>query len=121
VATAAVLTASFFASPIARAQLPQFIPQAAVENAALLLPDAPVAQNQAALPPATNGPTAPATPGASSSSSPQTTPAAPTGDAADAKKMQHDQAERDLKVEEKQRLLGVMPQFQVVMNGQRCL
>ena len=35
--------------------------------------------------------------------------------------MQHDQAERDLKVEEKQRLLGVMPQFQVVMNGQRCL
>jgi hypothetical protein len=46
------------------------------------------------------------------------TPAAPTGDAADAKKMQHDQAERDLKVEEKQRLLGVMPQFQVVMNGQ---
>jgi hypothetical protein len=25
--------------------------------------------------------------------------------------MQHDQAERDLKVEEKQRLLGVMPQL----------
>jgi hypothetical protein len=37
--------------------------------------------------------------------------------AADAKKQQHDQAERDLKVQEKQRLLGVMPQFQVVMGG----
>jgi hypothetical protein len=136
VATAAALTASLFALPIASAQLPHFIPQAAAENAVLLLPDAPVAQNQAAPPPATGGPTAPATPGAppSSSSSPQTAPSAPAGDAADppaadpkpasdptpadAKKLQHDQAERELKVEEKQRLLGVMPQFQVVMNGQ---
>jgi hypothetical protein len=30
---------------------------------------------------------------------------------------QHDEAERELKVQEKQRLLGVMPQFQVVMGG----
>jgi hypothetical protein len=38
--------------------------------------------------------------------------------AADTKQKNHDQAEQDLKKEEKQRLLGVMPQFQVVMNGQ---
>jgi hypothetical protein len=37
--------------------------------------------------------------------------------AADAKQQSHDEAERELKVEEKQRLLGVMPQFQVVMGG----
>jgi hypothetical protein len=35
----------------------------------------------------------------------------------DAKQKQHDEAERELKVQEKQRLLGVMPQFQVVMGG----
>jgi hypothetical protein len=34
------------------------------------------------------------------------------------KQQQHEEAERELKVQEKQRLLGVMPQFQVVMNGQ---
>jgi hypothetical protein len=44
--------------------------------------------------------------------------AAAVPSAADAKQKQHDEGERELKVQEKQRLLGVMPQFQVVMNGQ---
>jgi hypothetical protein len=35
----------------------------------------------------------------------------------DAKQQTHAEAERELKAEEKQRLLGVMPQFQVVMGG----
>ena len=57
----------------------------------------------------------------SSPSSPRTAPAdsaspATPGSAA-AKQQQHDEAERELKVQEKQRLLGVMPQFQVVMGG----
>jgi len=45
-------------------------------------------------------------------------PVAATPTAAEAKQQQHDEAERELKVQEKQRLLGVMPQFQVVMGGQ---
>jgi hypothetical protein len=127
VATVAFFFASFAAPLSAQTQLPLLIPQAAVESAELLLPDAPVPQasDQAAASPATGQATAPATPAASSSSAPQSAPATdpaapldPAAAAADAKKKQHDQAERDLKVQEKQRLLGVMPQFQVVMNGQ---
>ncbi|MDE3105787.1 MAG: hypothetical protein KGK08_11475 [Acidobacteriota bacterium] len=55
---------------------------------------------------------APASPSAASSS---TSSAAPQAQSPEDK---HAQAERELKEEEKQRLLGVMPQFQVVMNGQ---
>jgi hypothetical protein len=44
-------------------------------------------------------------------------PSATEVDPADAKEKAHEEAERELKVEEKQRLLGVMPQFQVVMGG----
>jgi hypothetical protein len=58
--------------------------------------------------PAASGVTPPA-----AGTTPPTTPSA-----ADAKQQQHDEAERELKVQEKQRLLGVMPQFQVVMGGQ---
>jgi len=91
----------------------------------LELPDAPMPQMvaQAAPPAVPAGTNAPA----STSSSQQTTPASadPSSgtpsvaapDAADAKQQQHDEAERELKVQEKQRLLGVMPQFQVVMGG----
>jgi hypothetical protein len=127
VATAAFFVASLSASISAQAQLPQLNPQSAVENAGLLLPDAPKPQtsDQAAPVPAAGQATAPSTPPASSSSSRQSAPAGdpatpsdPAVAAADAKKQQHDQAERDLKVQEKQRLLGVMPQFQVVMGGQ---
>jgi hypothetical protein len=93
-----------------------------VESAGLMLPNAPVPQNsaQAAAPAADQA--SPASSSSSSAASQQSAPAssAPadgqaTGD--DAKKQQHDQAERELKKEEKQRLLGVMPQFQVVMGG----
>jgi hypothetical protein len=38
-------------------------------------------------------------------------------DPTDDKQQEHTEAERELKAEEKQRLLGVMPQFQVVMGG----
>lgn len=128
-ATVALFAASIYAPLSVPAQLPQLIPQAAVENAELLLPDAPMSQtgDQAPLPQtgqAGQSP-APVAPAASSSSSQQSAPASgsaapqdPAAAAADAKKKQHDQAEQQLKTQEKQRLLGVMPQFQVVMNGQ---
>ena len=129
VATVALFAAAFYAPLSIPAQLPQLIPQAAVENAELLLPDAPVSQtsDQAPLPQTGQAAQAPATasPAASSSSSQQGSPASdsaapqdPAAAAADAKKKLHDQAEQELKAQEKQRLLGVMPQFQVVMNGQ---
>jgi hypothetical protein len=127
VATFAFLAALFSAPLSAQTQLPQHIPQPVAESAELLLPDAPMPQtgDQAAPAPATGQTVAPATPAASSSSAQQSAPAAtpaapqePPLSAADARKKQHDQAEQDLKKEEKQRLLGVMPQFQVVMGGQ---
>ncbi len=126
-ATVAIFAASFSTLLSAQTQLPVLIPQAAVEKAELLLPDAPLPQtsDQVAPPPATGQATVPTTPAASSSSSQPAAPASGSADppdpataAADAKKKQHDQAEQDLKKEEKQRLLGVMPQFQVVMGGQ---
>lgn len=126
-ATFAFLAALFSAPLSAQTQLPQHIPQPVAESAELLLPDAPMPQtgDQAAPAPATGQTVAPATPAASSSSAQQSAPAAtpaapqePPLSAADARKKQHDQAEQDLKKEEKQRLLGVMPQFQVVMGGQ---
>jgi hypothetical protein len=85
-----------------------------------MLPDAPVPQGdgQATAPaaaPAATSSAAPAPASSSSQSAPApTSPPAATGPAQDA----HQEAERELKAEEKQRLLGVMPQFQVVMNGQ---
>jgi len=44
-------------------------------------------------------------------------PAAATG-SGDAKQQQHSESERELKQEEQQRLLGVVPNFNVVLNGQ---
>jgi len=129
VATLVLFVAAFYAPLSVRAQLPQLIPQAVVESAELLLPDAPIPQtnDQAPLPATGQAgqPPAPVAPAASSSSSQQGAPASgsaapqdPAAAAADARKKQHDQAEQQLKAQEKQRLLGVMPQFQVVMNGQ---
>ena len=92
-------------------------------EAASLLPEAPVPQtgSQTAAPDSGQAPP-PATAQPSSSPPASASPAATQPPApqspADLKKQQHDQAERDLKAQEKQRLLGVMPQFQVVMNGQ---
>jgi len=96
-----------------------------VEAAALALPDAPVPQ--AAVPvtapatqspsqgaaPATGSPTVPAVAPASTSTPPTATPAP-----VDAKQQEHREAEQQLKQEEQQHLLGVVPNFNVVLNGQ---
>jgi hypothetical protein len=103
------------------------------ENAALLLPEAPQAQNTAATPAPAAAATAPQPPpcaaaqpaSSSSSASAQAAPAAsatpctpPSATDPANPEDPHAAAERQLKIEEKQRLLGVMPQFQVVMGGQ---
>jgi hypothetical protein len=92
------------------------------EAATALLPDAPMPQNGAQTTPPSATPTPTSSTSASPSSSSQETsptpPPAANTKPVDAKQAQHDEAERELKVQEKQRLLGVMPQFQVVMNGQ---
>ena len=77
-------------------------------------PQAPSAQPCTVSQPATANaaPASPPTGAAASDCSPAT-----GVDSADAKEKAHEEAERELKVEEKQRLLGVMPQFQVVMGG----
>jgi hypothetical protein len=118
-------------------------PVTASENAAVVLPEAPIPQ--AALQSAQAAAQAPASTSAQQTATPippaqpctvsqpavaDAAPASPaagaaasdcppaTGvDPADAKEKAHEEAERELKVEEKQRLLGVMPQFQVVMGG----
>lgn len=77
------------------------------QQAALALPEAPQAPAQS-------------TSGSSSSEPPEPSAKAPVTtqpDAADERQKQREQAERDLKVEEKQRLLGIMPQFQTVVGG----
>jgi hypothetical protein len=122
------LVASFSTSMNAQTQVAQPAPQATLESVALSLPDAPVPQNgTGSAAPTAGQPTGPAATAPASSSSQQSAPAAPAAapadppaaplSAADAKQKQHEEAERELKVQEKQRLLGVMPQFQVVMNG----
>lgn len=121
VATSALFVASFFVPASARTQLPQLIPQAALGNSALLLPEAPVPQTGGDAGPPAAGTRPPTSSASSQQSAPANTAASPqdpAAAAAEAKKRQHDQAEQDLKVQEKQRLLGLMPQFQVVMNGQ---
>jgi hypothetical protein len=98
-----------------------------VESAALALPEAPEPQNSvpaastsssspqsvpasAATPPSATAP--------ASAPAPNSTPPAATPGPTDAKQQQHDESERELKAEEQQRLLGVVPNFNVVMNGQ---
>jgi hypothetical protein len=102
-------------------------PVLASETAALVLPEAPhpqaalqSAEASAAQTPAPASAQQTATPApasqpcsASASGCPPATGAAPVDD----KEQTREEAERELKVEEKQRLLGVMPQFQVVMGG----
>lgn len=82
-----------------------------VRTAATNLPDAPMMQ--ASAQPASPAPQS--QPGASSSSG-QNAQNPPT--ATDAKQQQREQAARDVKEQEKQRLLGIMPQFQLVSGGQ---
>ncbi len=101
------LALSFAASVQAQTQLAQ-----PLESAALALPDAPEPQNSD-----------PAAPTSSSSlqsvpASVATPPAAAPALSGDAKQQQHSESERELKQEEQQRLLGVVPNFNVVLNGQ---
>src|ERR1700733_1370343 len=116
-ALTAVLCTPLFAQTLRlRADPPPY------EAATAVLPDAPMPQTGARITPSSATPApASSTPASPSSSSQDTSPTPPPAadpKPADAKQAQHDEAERELKVQEKQRLLGVMPQFQVVMNGQ---
>jgi len=120
-AAMAALTASLCAPLFAQTLRSQADPPP-YEAATDVLPDAPTPQNgtQTTHSSATPAP-ASSTSASPSSSSQETSPTPPPAadpKPADAKQAQHDEAERELKVQEKQRLLGVMPQFQVVMNGQ---
>jgi hypothetical protein len=110
-AAAALLAVSFPTLLLAQTQPTQQPAQRPLESAALALPDAPLPQTTAP-PPATATPPAPASSQPAAPASTPTPPATP-----DAKQQQHDEAERELQTEEKQRLLGVMPQFQVVNGG----
>lgn len=94
----------------AKAQTPQLR-----ELASLALPEAPQPQNTTpAKPPASTS----AAPGTSSSAEqPASSAKAPITTQPDAEQ-QREQAERDLAAEKKQRLLGIMPQFQTVVGGQ---
>jgi hypothetical protein len=118
VAVVALAAFPFPASVLAQTQ-PQ---QQSVESANLILPEAPGYQSASpATPQTTKQPEASATPAPSSSSQQTTPPATPATPPATATPQtaeeKHAEAERELKVQEKQRLLGVMPQFQVVMGG----
>jgi hypothetical protein len=120
-AAMAALTASLCAPLFAQTLRLQADPPP-YEAATAVLPDAPTPQNDTQTTPSSATPApASSTSASPSSSSQDTSPTAPPAadpKPVDAKQAQHDEAERELKVQEKQRLLGVMPQFQVVMNGQ---
>jgi len=123
-ASVAFVVASSSAKLLAQMQPSQPAVPHRLEAASLALPDAPTPQTgvpasaPATPPPAPPaapqpGPPAPSAVPAPSSAPSQVAPADPPDD----KQQQRSEAERELKAEEKQRLLGVMPQFQVVMGG----
>jgi hypothetical protein len=99
-------------------------PQSALVGAALgpaTLPDAPSSfQQQPQTPTPPQQPSAPApTPQSSSSQSAQETPG-PANETEEQRKarLQKEEAEREVRAEEAQRFGGVIPQFNVVTNGQ---
>jgi hypothetical protein len=111
------LALSFAASVQAQTQLAQ-----PLESAALALPDAPEPQNSAAgasmsSSSSQTAPASTATPPAATAPATSSTPPAAAPASTDAKQQQHSESERELKQEEQQRLLGVVPNFNVVMNG----
>ncbi|MGP8260962.1 MAG: hypothetical protein ACLQM6_13520 [Acidobacteriaceae bacterium] len=115
-----------FAPSQAQTQLVQPSQQQPMEVPALLLPDAPEPRDSGFAAAPNKGQGAAFLLAQSSSSSSQQAslgagsapPAATTPGSADTKQQQHDKAERELKQEEQQRLLGVVPNFSVVLNGQ---
>lgn len=124
-ATAAALIALLCGPTTAQAGTLQ--PDDLSEAVRVDLPDAPIPQNTPQTPSSSSSDTttAPTQPPASgvpsatpSPSQPGSTPDSTQPPTQTKQQRDHDQAERELQIEEKQRLLGVMPQFQVVMNGQ---
>ena len=129
-----IIPALFFAA-LVQAQT-QFVQPAAaqptltiiaqpVESAALALPDAPEPQNSdpaaSTSSSSQSGPASTATPATAapaSASAASSTPPAAAPASTDAKQQQHSESERELKQEEQQRLLGAVPNFNVVLNGQ---
>lgn len=88
-------------------------PVAASQDIASLLPEAPQPQDTPIPPPATAGGSS------SSSTAPATQDPAPPHPLtpAEIREQQRRQAQLDVQAEEKQRLLGIMPQFQTVVGG----
>jgi hypothetical protein len=125
--TLAVLEAASFSLP--EAPEPQTTPATPPEPAAATPPVAVTPAKQSPdLPPCPAADPPAPTSTSSSSVSPADASAATAAancapvkpdaaSATDSKYQQHVEAERELQAEEKQRLLGVMPQFQVVMGG----
>jgi hypothetical protein len=104
----------------------QVIQTQPMEASALLLPDAPAPRdNGLTSAPADGILMASLSEAQTSSSSAQTiaptagpTPPAATATGPDTKQEEHEKSEEQLKLEEQQRLLAVVPNFNVVMNGQ---
>jgi len=133
-AAVVLVAAPFSASLTAQTQLTQpnlaqptlFIASRPVRAASLALPEAPKPHESglAAVPPEGQG-AAFLFAQSSSSSSQQAPPAAGPAPspaaapaAASAKQQEQNESEKELKQEEQQRLLGVVPNFSVVLNGQ---
>ncbi len=116
---AAVLLLPFAALAQAQTQLLQ-----PVESVALALPDAPGPQNGAPAASASSSSSQEAAPATGPSATPAvaptpaSTPPAATATGSETKQEEHNKSERQLKLEEQQHLLGVVPNFNVVLNGQ---
>lgn len=95
-----------------------------VESAALALPDAPEPQNSAPAASASSSSSQEAAPAAGPTTTPAvaptpaSTPPAATATGPETKQGEREKSEQQLKQEEQQRLLGVVPNFNVVLNGQ---
>jgi hypothetical protein len=123
-ATVALVAALFSASLPAQTQpaqpnLPQLaqLSQPQTAEALLALPEAPGPQNGAPAASASSS-SSQAAPASTATPPVAAAPAAGSAPASTGARQQHDKAERELKLEEQQHLLGVVPNFNVVLNGQ---
>ena len=127
-ATVALVAALFSASLPAQTQpnLSQLaqLSQPQTAEALLALPEAPGPQNGAPAASASSSSSQEAALAAGPAATPAvaptpaSTPPAATATGSETKQEEHDKAERELKLEEQQHLLGVVPNFNVVLNGQ---
>ena len=110
----------------AQPNLPQLaqLSQPQTAESLLALPEAPGPQSGAPAASASSAssqaaPASAATPATPTvAPTPASTPPAATATGPETKQEEHDKAERELKQEEQQHLLGVVPNFNVVLNGQ---